>query len=120
MSKIINCIICPLGCEIHFEERNNRYLFSGNICSKGEDYAIREIKNPLRIVTTTVIVNNGDNKLLPVRSEIGINKNLLLRCIFILSKLKVDAPIKCGDIIYRNFLNTGVNIIASKDIKKEN
>jgi len=119
MSKIINCIICPLSCEIHFEKINNKYLFSGNICSKGKDYAIREIKNPVRIVTTTVIVNNGDNKLLPVRSDIGINKDLLLRCIFILSKLKVDAPIKRGDIIYRNILNTGVNIIASKDLKKK-
>lgn len=120
MSKNINCIICPLGCEIHIKERNNKYLFSGNLCSKGEDYAIKEIKNPVRLVTTTIIVNNGQNKLLPVRSETGIKKDLMVKCILILSKLKVDAPIKHGDIIYRNILDTGINIIASRDIKKKN
>jgi len=108
MNNDITCIICPLGCKIHIEEENNDFTFSGNICSKGEEYAIQEIKNPIRIVTTTVFVDNDNHRLLPVRS-------LVLKCIVELSKIKVKTPIKCGDIIYENILGTGVNIIASRD-----
>ena len=115
MNNDITCIICPLGCKIHIEEENNDFTFSGNICSKGEDYAIQEIKNPIRIVTTTVFVDNDNHRLLPVRSKKGIHKDLVLKCIVELSKIKVKTPIKCGDIIYENILGTGVNIIASRD-----
>ena len=119
MSKNITCILCPLGCEIHINEENNDFLLSGNMCSKGEEYAIKEIKNPIRIVTTTVFIKNGKNRLLPVKSEKGIHKDLVKKCIFELSKMKLTAPIKCGDIIYKNIYETGINIIASRDIKKK-
>ena len=118
MSENITCIICPLGCEIHIDRGKNDYLFSGNNCSMGEEYVIKEINNPIRIVTTTVFIENGENRLLPVRSEKGIHKELLSKCIRELAKMKVKAPIKCGDIIYKNILDTGINIIASRDIKK--
>ena len=42
-----------------------------------------------------------------------------MKCIVELSKIKVKAPIKCGDIIYENILGTGINIIASLDINKK-
>ena len=120
MSNSVTCIICPLGCEIHLNQKKNNYSFSGNMCSKGEDYAIREIKNPVRILTTTIFIESGENKLLPVKSKKGIHKDLILKCISLLSKVKVNAPIKCGDIVYKNILNTGIDIIATRDIQKKN
>ena len=119
MRHKITCIHCPLGCQIKVEEKNNNFQFSGNFCIKGEEYSILEIKNPTRILTTTVLVKNGKQLLLPVRSEKGIHKDLIKKCIFILSKLKVKAPIKYKDIIYKNILNTGINIIASRNINKK-
>jgi len=32
--------------------------------------------------------------------------------------VEVEAPIKCGDVIIENILGTGVNIIASRDVEK--
>ncbi len=119
MSDNITCILCPLGCKIHLERKNNEYIITGNICKKGEEYSIQEIQEPLRVLTTTIYIKDGDQLLLPVRSEKGIHKDLIFSCIKKLSKINVKAPIKIHDIIYENILNTGVNIIASRDINKK-
>ena len=119
MNKKVTCILCPLGCIIKIEGEKNILKISGNACYKGEEYAFQEIKKPLRILTTTVFVDKGEQILLPVRSEKAIHKDLILKGIYKLSKIKVKAPIKYRDIIYKNILNTGINIIASRDINKE-
>ncbi len=119
MTKEITCILCPLSCTMKVKEENNKIIISENACKMGELYAIQEIKNPIRILTTTVFVDDGEQILLPVRSEKGIHKGLILNCIKKLSKIRVKAPIKQKDIIYKNILETGVNIIASRDINKK-
>jgi CxxC motif-containing protein len=119
MNKKITCILCPLGCIIESEEKNKILNIIGNACIKGEKYAIQEIKKPLRILTTTIIVENGEQILLPVRSEKGIHRDLIISCIKKLSKIKVKAPIKCREVIYKNILNTGIDIIASRDLNKK-
>ncbi len=113
MNKII-CIKCPLGCKIEIEDGR----VNGNMCKRGEEYAINETKNPERILTTTVFIKNGKQKLLPVRSEKGLPKNIIKKCVFEISKVEVESPIKCGDVIIENILGTGVNIIASRDVEK--
>lgn len=119
MTEEITCILCPLSCNLKVIVENNKIIITENACKKGEEYAIQEIKNPIRILTTTVFVDNGELILLPVRSEKGLHKDLILNCIKILSKIRVKAPIKQKDIIYKNILETGVNIIASRDINKK-
>ncbi|HEC76198.1 MAG TPA: DUF1667 domain-containing protein [Thermoplasmatales archaeon] len=114
MNRII-CIKCPLGCKIKVENGK----VNGNICKRGEEYAINEIKNPERILTTTVFIKNGRQKLLPVRSEKGLPKNIIKRCISEISKVEVEAPVRRGDVIIKNILGTGVNIIASRDVDKK-
>ena len=98
MNEKITCILCPLGCIIKVQ--GEKILkFSGNACLKGEEYAINEIKKPVRILTTTVFVDNGEQILLPVRSEKAIHKDLIFKSIKELSKITVKAPIKYRDII---------------------
>ena len=36
-----------------------------------------------------------------------------------INKVIVEAPIKMGDIVIENILNTGVNVIATRDIKNK-
>lgn len=119
MSKRITCISCPLGCRISIEKLGDEEIFKGHECKKGEEYAIQEINNPRRILTTTVKIVNGEVKLLPVRSEKEIPKDMIIRGIIELSKINVKAPIKCGDLILKNILETGIDIIASRNIEKE-
>ena len=117
MTESITCVSCPVGCHIRFIKKGDKKIFTGNECKKGEEYAIREINNPMRLLTTTVKIYNGEEKLLPVRSKNEIPKDMIMRGIIELSKIKVKAPIKCGDLIYKNILETGVDIIASRNIE---
>jgi CxxC motif-containing protein len=118
MNNNLTCIICPLGCKLNVERKKDNIKIKGQMCNKGEEYAIQEIKDPRRILTTTVWIKGGNKYLLPVRSRKKIPKNLIKKSIIKLSKIKVKAPIKCGEIIFKNILETKVDIIATCDIDK--
>jgi CxxC motif-containing protein len=112
------CIKCPLSCEIELIEEENTILeVKGHTCSQGEKYVTEEFTNPVRVLTTTVRIEKGVLPVLPVRSEEPIPKDMMKRCVKELSTLTVKAPIHCGDTICENILNTGIKIIASRDIK---
>lgn len=108
--KKLTCIMCPLGCSLEIEGD----IVLGNECSLGEKYAIEELKNPKRILTTTVSTDGSE--MLPVRSDKTIPKKLIYLCMGQLAEKKVKLPVKKGQIIIKNILNTKVNIIASMDM----
>ena len=111
------CIECPLSCEVELIEENGEILeIRGDRCKKGKEYAVAEFTNPLRILTTTVRIEGGILPVLPVRSEKSIPKGLIRECMKELAKVEVKAPIKCGEVICANILNTGINIISSRDL----
>ena len=115
--KAITCICCHLGCRIEAEKHGNKIKTVGQQCKQGETYAIQEIKDPRRVLTTTIRIEYGQQPMLPVRSEKEIQKKLIKKCVKKLSKMKVKAPVKCGAVICRNILDTGIDIIASRDME---
>ena len=113
------CIECPLSCEVELIEENGEILeIRGDRCKKGKEYAVNEFTNPLRILTTTVRIEGGMLPVLPVRSESLVPKGLMRECMKELAKVEVEAPIKCGEVICTNILNTGINIISSRDLAR--
>ena len=116
-SHNFTCIVCPMSCQIELIEEDDKILeVKGNGCKQGEEYVTEEFTNPVRMLTTTIPVQEGRIAMLPVRSERPVPKNLLRRCMKELSKVRVKAPVRCGDIIYENILDTGVSIISSRDL----
>ena len=114
------CIKCPLSCEIELVEENNRILeIKGHTCNQGEKYVVEEFTHPVRTLTTTIRVQNGVLPVLPVRSEEPIPKDMIKKCVKELGTLTVGAPLRCGDTVCENILNTGVKIIASRDMVTE-
>jgi CxxC motif-containing protein len=114
------CIKCPLSCQIELTEDNGTITnIEGHTCPQGEQYAREEFINPVRMVTTTVVVTHGILPCLPVRSETPVPKNMVRKCIHALNRIRVQAPIACGDIIYEDILGTGINIIASRKLEKK-
>lgn len=113
------CINCPLGCslEIYIKDENNIEV-KGNSCKRGELYGIKECTNPTRILTTTVFVKGGSEEVLPVKTEKDIPKGKIFDCVRILKDIVVEAPVKIGDVIIENILDTGVDIVAVKNISK--
>lgn len=114
MTKLI-CIVCPKGCHMEIDENLN---VTGNFCKRGEVYAKNEVTNPTRTVTSTVKLNSKIVKMLPVRTDKPIAKSKMFDVMEKLKEVVVSSPIKSGDIIIKNILDTGVNIIATRTINE--
>ena len=115
--QYFTCIVCPVSCQIVLVEEEGRIVeVIGGECKLGEEYARKESINPERVLTTTVRVEGGVLPVLPVRTEKPISKKLIKGCMKTLAEVIVKAPIKCGEVVYANILDTGVNIIASRDL----
>lgn len=114
----LTCINCPRGCQLNVEEKDGNVVVVGNMCFRGETYAINELKNPLRTLTTTIEVASISHNRLAVISDKPLPKGLIMEAIKELKTVKVTTPIKMGEIIVENILNSGCNIIASRSIDK--
>lgn len=111
------CTSCPKECNLDISLEDNKIVkVEGNSCKKGLDYAQVEITDPRRILTTTVRIKNSSHLLLPVRSRAPLPKNTLQEVAEIIRCHKVTSPIKQGDVIIKNILNTGVDIVSSRSI----
>lgn len=112
------CIGCPMGCPmLVFIEDGSVVSVEGNTCKRGDDYARREVISPMRMLTTTVPVIHGEYATVPVKTNGEIPKAKLLDCARTLRDIKVTAPIKAGDVVFSNILNSGVDVIAVKSIE---
>lgn len=114
----IICIVCPRGCQLEVTKDDNSkgYKVKGNQCMRGEEYGMKEVSNPTRVLTTTVKLKNAHLKRLPVRADAPISKELIISCMKELNHLEVQAPVKAGTILVQNILNTGANVISARSI----
>ncbi|HOM42066.1 MAG: DUF1667 domain-containing protein [Clostridia bacterium] len=117
--NIVTCTVCPIGCSLEVigdSGSDSGYLVKGNRCNRGIGYAIAEVTNPTRILTTTVKLNNAFLRRLPVRTDKPVPKNLLLDCMKVINSVEVDTPIALGTVIIENILSTGANVISSRTV----
>lgn len=118
-----NCTTCPSECLLNVEvERDVNDAVAevrsvtGNSCPRGDKFAHQELTCPMRVLTTTVAVSGGDEALLPVRTAEAIPLALHTQAMDLIRGLVVEAPIRMGDVVQEDLLNTGINLIASMDI----
>lgn len=71
-------------------------------------------------ILTTIVRVKGSNthKVVPVRSSKPIDKALWLECSKCIGRIYVGSNISKGDIVCKNILNTGVDIICTRGIEK--
>ena len=119
VNKEYVCIVCPNSCHLTVTDNNGEISVTGNSCKRGEAHGIAEYKNPMRMLTTTVAVENGILPRLSVVSSAEIPKTKLKDCLSDIYSMSVKAPVKCGDLIIENVQNTGVNIVASRSINEK-
>ena len=121
-TKIMTCVTCPVGCEMTVEyEDKNLISVAGNECKRGIKYASDEITNPRRTLTSTVVLNldGGKTKFLPVKTDKPISKDKIFEAMKIINKIKINVPsnIKMGDVLYSDFTESGINLVAGRDIE---
>ena len=114
----LTCIVCPRGCHLEVDEENG-YTVTGAGCPRGEAYGKKELTAPTRTVTSTVSIHGALHHRLPVRSNTDVPKALLRDVVSALHEVKVEAPVHVGDVIVKNILDSGADIVAAKTMNKE-
>ena len=117
MKKEIICTVCPRGCHIQVEGEGEKILsVEGQGCKRGLEYASAEFAHPVRILTTLVKLD-GQNDLLPVRSNKPVPKEKLFDCMEVIRAATVKAPVNRYDVVVADICGTGVDIVATKAIE---
>ncbi|WP_461867000.1 DUF1667 domain-containing protein [Thermococcus sp.] len=111
------CIRCPKGCRLKVIVEEGRVTVDGYECLEGKKYGEEEVKNPKRIVTSTVRILNAKYPRLPVRTAEPVPKDKIPAVIDSLRNVVVKAPVKRGQVIVENIAETGVNVIAERDME---
>lgn len=110
------CIVCPLGCRISVLKKKSDYTVDGNKCPRGKEYGIKELTNPTRVLTTTVRIKNGLLNRLPVKTKEAIPKDKVFECMRVIDTMEIKTPVSVGDVIVKNILSTGVDVVASRSM----
>ena len=111
------CIGCPMGCPVTVELEGGEIVnVTGHTCKRGDVYARKEVTNPTRIVTSTVMVEGGTADMVSVKTRDDVPKGKIFECVQALKGLTVQAPVRIGDVILSNAAGTGVDIIATKGV----
>jgi len=113
--KELYCITCPTGCRLIITEDNGGYTVEGNGCKKGAEFAVTEMTNPTRSLTTTVRTTFPGIPVLPVRTDGEIPKGKIMEAMKDIREIVVDHEIDCGDTVLEDLLGTGVRVIATSD-----
>jgi CxxC motif-containing protein len=121
MKKNVTCIVCPLGCRIRVTYSKDAINSVKDYqCEKGKDYAVQEIFNPVRNLTTTMEVRNGELPLVSVKTNKPVPKQRIFDVMDSIARIEVEAPISIGDILVENVLDLHADIVATKNVGKTN
>lgn len=112
------CIGCPLGCrlEVDTDDAGDILEVRGSSCRKGDRYAVQEHTDPRRSVTTTVAVRGGRWNRLPVKTNVDIPRDLVREAVRSLGSVRIDAPVRIGDVVVPDLLGTGAYLVATADM----
>lgn len=116
MTRELTCIVCPRGCQLKAELAPDGSVLSvtGNGCARGKQYALDECTHPMRTVTSTVRSTNG--RMVPVKTNRTIPKELIFDCMKEINRASVALPVKIGDVVIPNLLGTGADVVVTADV----
>lgn len=121
-TRHFHCTTCPSECALtidtSIDENGVEHVLSvqGNRCARGRKFVEQEIIRPMRILATTIVVREGDEKLLPVRTARPIPRDLHLRAMRDIRHASITAPVRMGDVVMSDLLGTGVDLVASMNV----
>lgn len=111
--KELTCIVCPRGCRLKVDDNME---VTGNACPRGKMYAINELTNPTRTITSSIRVSNRPYTLVSVKTDKPVPKDKMFDVMKEIDKLSIEAPTRIGQVVLANVLGTDANIVITKDI----
>ena len=128
--KEIICITCPKGCHLKVDEET--FAVTGNSCPRGAVYGANELRNPVRVVTSTVVVKTSPDKgrgtgeagggaaprRLPVKTDRPIPKGKMFEVMDEIARVRVQAPVAVGQVLIPHVAGTDGNVVATKGLEQ--
>jgi len=114
------CVVCPVGCEIDVAHDGSKIIsMEGNKCEKSEEFVRQELIEPMRILTTTVRIEGSRWPVIPVRTDKAVPKRLFPPIMRQLRRVELRAPVNILDVVVRDVLRTGANIVATRSMRRD-
>ncbi|KMZ55121.1 DUF1667 domain-containing protein [Dorea sp. D27] len=117
--KELTCIVCPNGCTLYAEETEAGFQVAGNLCRRGEEFAITELTNPVRTVCSTVATAFPRVPVIPVRVSREIPKERIFDVMEEINKIVVSERVEKGAVLMEDVLGLGADIIVTSSILSE-
>lgn len=123
----LTCLQCPKGCHLIVDE--TKKTVTGNLCHKGEKFGLAQIKVPQettnntkssikREFSSTVKIKHARYKRLAIMASKPVDLDLFFEIQHQLNKITLKAPVMIGDIIIKDCLNQGFDIVSSETLLK--
>ena len=114
------CVVCPIGCEINVVHDGSKIIsMEGNKCEKSKEFVSQELIEPMRILTTTVRIEGSRWPVIPVRTDKAVPKRLFPQVMKRLRRITLQASVNISDVVVRDILRTGANVIATRTMHRE-
>ncbi|MBQ1755151.1 MAG: DUF1667 domain-containing protein [Oscillospiraceae bacterium] len=114
--KELICITCPKGCHLKVDEET--FAVTGNSCPRGAVYGANELRNPVRVITSTVRLESETFRRLPVKTDRAVPKAKMFEVMDEIARVRANAPVKVGDILIANVAGTDGNVVATRTVEK--
>jgi len=112
--KNMICITCPKGCTLEVAQDGSTLLKVTGGCKRGHEYVEREMTDPRRMIASTVRIVNALHPLMPVYTSAPFPKPRIPELLAELRNVEVKAPVRVSQVLVKNILNTGIDILASR------
>ena len=122
MEKEMICISCPIGCHLRVSYNENEVItpesiqVQDNKCPRGLIYGKEEILAPKRVVTASCAIESVLMDRIPVKSTGAVMKEEINGLLTDLYRVKLQSPVKMGDVIIRDYKESGIDIVTTRSL----
>lgn len=117
------CVLCPNGCAIDAEFTTDRppklTSFTGARCTRGEEWIRQEVERPLRTITSSVPVRNGEMICASVKTNKPIPLEKIMDVMAEIRTVYPEAPLAMGDVLLDAPAGTDTKIIVTRSVNRQ-
>ena len=120
--RALICVVCPVGCELAATLEDGEAVkvvgVRGAVCAKGEEWARDEIENPMRVVTSSILVEGGELPLVSVRTDCTIPLGAVRALMAEIRRQRVAAPVRLGAVLLESPAGIPCSVIATRTVER--
>ncbi len=112
------CTTCPSGCALHVQTDGENVIgVEGNGCKRGCVFAAQELRDPQRMLTSTVLIELGGKQyLLPVKTRKPVSMRFTVPIMDAVRAVKISHPVHMGDVVIGNAGGSGADVVACRNM----